>query len=459
MLKKNQTVRVEITDRNNMGCGVGRVGEQVVFVRSALDGDIVDAKIIKVTKSYCVAIIDKLIRCSEHRIKSSCGVSGRCGGCVYDDVSFEHELELKRESVRAAFRRAGMGEACIGETVSDGKAEAYRNKAQYPVAQDENGYSIGFYASKTHRVIDCGECLLQPKIFSEIVECIRGFCLEKGISAYDEESRRGLLRHIYLRIAEATGQVMVCLVINGKSMPAQDELVDVVRAAFPEVVSIYLNINEENTNVVLGQEYRLLFGSDTIEDILCGLRLRIRPSAFYQVNRGVCEMLYGIAREKAALTGDETLLDLYCGIGSIGLSMARSAGRVVGVEIVPEAVECACENAAANGIDNAEFFCGDAGDAKRILEENYGVISPDVVVLDPPRKGCDEKLISYIGELSPKRIVYISCNPDTLARDSVRLSEIGYKMGEVTPVNMFPRTAHCEAVCSFDRQPRSDINS
>ncbi len=451
MLKKNQTVRVEITDRNNMECGVGRVDEQVVFVRSALDGDIVDAKIIKVTKSYCVAIIDKLIKSSEHRIKSSCAVSGRCGGCIYGDVSFEHELELKRDSVRAAFRRAGVSDVCVGETVSDGRAEFYRNKAQYPVAQDENGYNIGFYASKTHRVVDCGECALQPKIFSEIVECIRAFCAERGISAYDEESGRGLLRHIYLRIAEATGQIMVCLVINGKSMPCEDELVRRITDSFDSVVSIYLNINEENTNVVLGQEYRLLFGSDTIEDILCGLRLRIRPSAFYQVNRGVCEMLYGIAHENAALTGDETLLDLYCGIGSIGLSMARSARRVVGIEIVPEAVDCARENAAANGIDNAEFFCGDAGDAKRILEENYGVISPDVVVLDPPRKGCDERLIGYIGELAPKKIVYISCNPDTLARDSVRLGDIGYKMGEVTPVNMFPRTSHCECVTSFER--------
>lgn len=451
MLKKNGVYRVELTDLNNLGCGVGRVDDMVVFVRGGVDGDVVDAKIIKVTKNYCVAVIEAMIEPSPHRVKSECALSGKCGGCVFSNVSYAHELELKKNTVKQAFRRAGMPDVNVLDTVSVGGEYAYRNKAQYPVAETENGYDIGFYAAKTHRVVDCRDCLLQPKIFARIIDFIRDFFLSHGISAYDELSGNGVLRHVYLREATGTSQTMVCLVLNCDGFDFEDVFVSEITKKFPEVCSIYVNVNKANTNVVLGDEYRLLWGTETIEDVLCGLRLKMRPSAFYQVNRAACEVLYKTAKEKAGLKGDECLLDLYCGIGSIGLSMADSCKNVVGIEIVADAVACARENAAANGIENARFFCGDAGDAKAILEREYGILSPDTVILDPPRKGCDERLVGYMSELAPKKIVYISCNPETLARDAVRLRDIGYETGDVTPVNMFPKTAHVECVVLFSR--------
>jgi 23S rRNA (uracil1939-C5)-methyltransferase len=312
----------------------------------------------------------------------------------------------------------------------------------------------GFFASKTHNLVKADKCALQPAIFGEIVAFVCAFCDAKGIKAYDESTGKGLLRHIYLRGSKDSAQVMLCLVLNGKGMPAEREFADKVTAQFPQIVGVVLNFNEKNTNVVLGKDYRTVWGQNYIEDELCGLTFRISPGSFYQVKREGAELLYGLAREKANLSGGEVLIDLYCGTGTIGLSMAKDAKALVGIEIVPEAVECARENAARNGIGNASFICDDAGDAQVILSACGGT-RPDVAVIDPPRKGSTEALVKCFAELGIPRVVYVSCDPDTLARDCKWFRENGYEIGEVTPVDMFPRTGHVESVVCLMRDFRN----
>lgn len=461
MIRKNDVARLNIEEINNLGCGVAHLGAedggrgQVVFVRDAVSGDEIDARIIKVNKSYVVAKIEKILTSSPLRCAPDCHAKG-CGGCVYRHVRYEHELELKRDYVQNAFRKAGLSDVTVEPVRHTGEQIGYRNKAQYPVRNGKDGMEAGFFATGTHRIVPADDCKLQPPVFAELTAFICSFCDRHGIRAYEEESRKGLLRHIYLRCGTKTGEIMVCLVLNGNKMPAEQEFANELTARFPEVVSLYINVNTENTNVVLGDRYRLLWGHESIEDELCGLRFRISPAAFYQVNRNACELLYGIAKEKAALTGKETLLDLYCGIGTIGLSMADRAREIVGIEIVESAVECAKENAERNGISHASFYCGDASDAKKLLaaaEAAHGELNPKntTVVFDPPRKGSTPELIRYVAERGFPRVVYVSCNPDTLARDCVLFKELGYEIGTVTPVDMFPRTGHVESVVSLTR--------
>ena len=450
-MNKDQIIELEITDLNNLGCGVGRHEGRVVFVKGAVRGDVVSARIIKVNKSFAVARLERIISRSPLRIsEDGCVAPLSCGGCVYRHITYEHELELKREYVENAFRKAGIFDACVLPTLSAGRVYGYRNKAQYPVVMTKNGIRTGFYASKTHTIIPSDRCAIQNDGFAPIVECICNFADRNGYSAYDEESGRGLLRHIYMRVGEKTGQIMVCLVINGSTLPNGEALVRELTEEFPSVVSIMLNINTENTNIVLGKEYKLLFGQSYIEDELCGLRFKISPESFYQVNRDGAELLYSLAADRAALTGEEVLMDLYCGTGTIGLSMAKRAKRLSGIEIVSGAVECAIENARRNGIENAEFFCDDAGDGDVILRAAGG-IRPDVVVIDPPRKGSTRELIGTLSELGVPRVVYVSCDADTLARDCVWFREQGYKIGDVQPVDMFPRTGHVESVVCLTR--------
>ncbi len=448
-MQKNDIITLTIEEINNLGYGVGHTSDgQVVFVADAVTGDVLDARIIKVTKTYLVARIEALREPSLLRAPDPCPARG-CGGCVYQSIDYAHEQELKRRYVAAAFRKAGLSEVNIEAVRSTGELTGYRNKAQYPVANGKNGMVAGFYASSTHRLIPAFDCRLQPPAFGEILRTVCAFCDQYGIKAYEEETGKGLLRHVYLRHAVRTGEIMLCLVVNGGQLPREDRLIEHLTAKHPDLKSIFLNVNTQNTNVVLGEEYRLLWGREWIEDELCGLRFHISPAAFYQVNHDACELLYGIAQQKAALTGGETVLDLYCGIGTIGLSMAARAGKVIGIEIVEEATRRATENAARNHLDNAFFYCGDASDAAHLLENAeraHGDISNAVVIMDPPRKGSTPELIDYLASRGFSRIVYISCNPDTLARDCARFCTHGYRIGPVTPVDLFPRTGHIECV-------------
>ena len=458
-MRKNDVVRLRIEEINNLGFGVGHTPDgQVVFVKDAVTEDELDARVIKVAKSYLIARIERMHVASPLRAEQNFCLARGCGGCVYQHIRYEHELALKRDYVQNAFRKAGLFDVTVEPVRTTGQLTGYRNKAQYPAANGKTGMITGFYASGTHRVVPCESCALQPPVFGQILSYVCAFCDQNGIKAYDEETHKGLLRHVYLRMGARTNEVMVCLVVNGKSLPNEAALCRGLYESFACVKSILLNTNTENTNVVLGQTYRTLWGQDWIEDILCGLSFRLSAGAFYQVNHDACELLYGIAREKAALTGKESVLDLYCGIGTIGLSMARDAERVIGIEIVEEAVERARENAVRNGIENAYFYCGDASDARRLLssaEAAHGDLSGATVIMDPPRKGSTPELIEYLAGRGFSRVVYVSCGPDTLARDCALFKSLGYEIGEVTPVDMFPRTGHVESVVCLTRSDKA----
>lgn len=451
-MKKGQIIELSVTDLNNLGYGVGRYEGVVVFVNGAVRGENVRAELIKVNKSYAVARLLEIIERSPYRIEEDkCTAPLACGGCVYRHISYEHELTLKGEYVKNAFIKAGLSDVKVLPTISTGRAYGYRNKALYPLTVSKGSVRAGFYAPKTHNVIPADRCAIQNERFAPIVEFVCRFADRQGVGVYDEQTGKGLLRHIYLRIAERTGEILVCLVVNGEELPNGKEFAAELVEKFPDVVGVMLNVNRENTNVVLGKKYISLFGRSYIEDELCALRFKISPDSFYQVNRDGAELLYGIAKDRAALTGGEILMDLYCGTGTIGLSMAGDAGRLIGIEIVSSAVECARENARANGIENAEFFADDAGSKEVILRATGGVC-PDVVVIDPPRKGSTKELIDTLAELRVGRVVYVSCDADTLARDCVWFCENGYEIGDVQPVDMFPRTGHVESVVCLTRK-------
>ena len=451
-MNKGEKIVLSITDLNNLGCGVGRSEDgRVIFVKGAVTGDEVECEIIKVAASFAVARLLRVVEPSPHRVANDpCDAPLDCGGCTYRKITYEHELDVKRRYVASAFAKVGLPDVTVLPVLSVGKTAGYRNKAQYPVGLTKNGITAGFYASKTHNIIPAEGCALQHPSFGAIVAWICRFATAHGWTAYDEKTGKGLLRHLYLRVGEKTGEVMVCLVINGKKLPDRDEFVSALTREFPAASSLLLNVNEKNTNVVLGKEFVTLHGRAWIEDELCGLRFRIAPDSFYQVNRDGAELLYSKAAEAADLRGDEVLMDLYCGTGTIGLSMADRVSRLVGVEIVPSAVACAKENAERNGVKNAEFFCADASSAETILSCAGGV-RPDVVVIDPPRKGSTEELVKCLSSLDVPKIVYVSCDPDTLARDCKWFAEEGYEIGEVQPVDMFPRTGHVESVVCLTR--------
>nr|MBQ5811677.1 23S rRNA (uracil(1939)-C(5))-methyltransferase RlmD [Clostridia bacterium] len=454
MLRKNEVFTVTVEDMNFLGFGVAKIDGFAVFISGAVCGDTAKIKIIKVAKTYAVARVEEIVSPSAHRIAENCPVSAACGGCAFRSVTYDFEKSLKENSVKMSFVKQGMRDVCVMPP-THAKLSHYRNKGQYPVRKDASGKTvIGFFAAKSHRVLDCADCELQNENFAPIIDAIRAFIDEKNISVYDEESGKGLVRHIYLRIGEKTGEIMLCLVLNGEKLPHEDEFVSRITEKFSAIKSLYINTNKKDTNVVLGDSYRLIFGAPYITDILCGVKLEITPQSFYQVNRDAAELLYKKGAELADFKGDELLLDLYCGIGSIGLSMAHKVKKLIGIEVVPSAIECAKKNAAENGIKNAAFYCGDAADAEKLLESARaaeGDFTPDVVVLDPPRKGCAEALLEYIARLGVKKIVYISCNSETLARDAKFLCESGYKMSEVYPFDLFPRTGHCECVTRFER--------
>ena len=449
-MNKNDVIVLDIIDMNNLGAGVGRVDGAVVFVQGAVTGDKVECKIIKVTKSYYVAKLLTIIELSKNRAKEVfCEAPQSCGGCVYRNLTRESELSMKRAYLEGLFKKAGLSDVNILPVMQVSERGRYRNKAQYPVRATKDGLRAGFFANKTHSIVSSAHCALEPDIFGDIVTLICLFATRNGISAYDEESGRGVLRHIYLRRGEISGEIMLCLVINADELPQSDNLVKFVKANCPDVTTLLLNVNKKNTNVILGDKYINLFGKGYIEDTLCGLNFKISPESFWQVNRAGAEALYNKARELAELKGDENLLDLYCGTGTIGLSMAKYVSSVTGVEIVEGAVKCAVENAKLNGIENADFYCADASKTESIIPSDKEY---DVVILDPPRKGTTEELISYIAKRDIKRVVYISCGPDTLARDISTFKKYGYCCSDVQPVDMFPTTGHVECVVSINKK-------
>lgn len=438
-MKKNQLFQVEITDLNNLGNGVCRIEGKAVFVPRAVDGDRLCVKIIKDTKDYAVARIEEVLSPSSHRQESGCAVSSRCGGCVYRHITYAHEAELKRSYVRSAFRKAGV-EVEVAPTLT-GAESGYRNKVQYPVGE---GMTVGFYAPRSHEIIPCNDCALQKPIFTPIIATLQDLLRKAGVKPYREEDGSGLVRHLFLR-ASQSGEMMVTLVTTSRPFPAAREIAQTLRTAHPQVVSVVRNYNDVRSNVILGDRCETLSGADVLTDTLCGLTFNLSPLSFYQVNRDMAEVLYRKAAELAELRAGDRVADLFCGAGTIGLSVAAMYPdiKLLGVEIIPEAVENAKENARQNGIGNATFVCGDANSAE--------LTGADVIFLDPPRKGCEESLVKEIAAIAPRRVVYISCNPDTLARDVARFAEVGYEPGVVYPVDLFPRTGHCEAVVRLTR--------
>lgn len=442
-MQKNEKIELSISGTTSDGYGVGRHENMAVFVPNAAEGDIINAHILKVKKNYAFAKIDEIITPSGDRQAPECAVSNKCGGCVYQHITYQKECEIKAKMVEQNMRRIGGVDLSAKPIIAAKSIEGYRNKAQYPVSENGN---VGFYAFHSHRIIENKNCLLQPPIFARICEEITDFVKQNGISIYNEQTKKGLLRHIYLRIAEATNEIMAVLVINGDSLTNHQQLVKKL-TEFQEIKSIQLNINKKDTNVILGERCICLYGKEYITDVLCGVKVNISPLSFYQVNRTMAETLYEKATEYAEPSG-KNILDLYCGAGTIGLSMASKAKSIIGVEIIPEAVADAKLNAKQNGIQNAEFICGDAAAAAKELVRRK--IKTNVVILDPPRKGCDSELLNTVAkDFAPERIVYVSCDSATLARDTAILINLGYILVEYTPVDLFPRTAHIETVAKF----------
>lgn len=454
-MKKNDLYQAEITGMTSEGAGVCHVDEMAVFVPGTAVGDRITVRIVKVMKRFAFGRLEELHTPGPGRVAMDCPVARPCGGCVYRHVDYATELKYKQQKVEDAIRRiAGLPDLPIRPILGAQNPDRYRNKALFPVGRDDEGHAaVGFFARNSHRIVPCTACLLQPEAFDRLATAFCRFIDETGESIYDEASHTGLIRHLYLRRADSTREIMVCAVLNGKGLRHESQLVEAMRAASDEVVSVIVNSNTEKTNVVLGPRCRTLWGKDTLTDTLCGLQFEISPLSFYQVNRTQAQRLYEQAAAYAALTGKETLLDLYCGAGTIGLSMASKARRLIGVEIVPEAIENAKANARRNGVENAEFLAADAAQAAERLAARGE--KPDVIVVDPPRKGCEESLLHTIAEMAPERLVYVSCDPATLARDLARLDQLGYQAQELTPVDLFPRTSHCECVVLLTKRNAS----
>lgn len=448
-MEKNDVIELKITGLTNEGSGVGRHEGMAVFVPMTAVGDVILCHIVKVLKSYAYGRVEQLLTPSPDRVKNDCPVYGKCGGCSFRHISYEAELRAKEGFVRDAFARIGGIDAEFMPIRGSESAEGYRNKLQMPVAKSDIGeVYCGFFSERSHRVTPVKKCLLQPDIFAEITDYVMYQVRKLRISVYNEAKHEGVLRHIFLRKGHYSGEICLCLVARRKT-PELQKLAKETMRSFPQIKGAVLNINKEKTNVILGRDEITLFGEPVITDTMCGNEISISPMSFYQVNTPAAEAIYRQAAEFAEPAG-KTLLDLYCGAGTIGLSMAREAKRVIGAEIVGAAVENACSNAKRNGIDNAEFICADAGQAAKKLAESGE--KPDVIILDPPRKGCDEVTLSACVEMAPDRIVMISCNAATAARDCKWLSEHGYKAKKVRAFDLFPRTTHVECVVLISKE-------
>lgn len=439
-LAKNQEHTVTIEGYGEGGMGVARIDGRVVFVHGALRGEKCRVLILKTLKSVAFAKVLEVLEPSSERIESDCPYFPRCGGCTYRHIRYEEELRLKRQRVQDNLSRIGGSDVTVEEILGAQDTLRYRNKAQYPVSKDG---AVGFYRARTHEVIECEHCLLVRPEADAAAEALREYMQSCRVAGYDEKTGRGLIRHLYVR-SNAAGESLICVLVNGDKLPKEDRLVALLRDACPKCTGIVLGTNTKKGNVILGNRYRTLWGSDRLEDTLCGKTFRLSVPSFYQVNRVQAERLYAKAIEFADLTGQETVLDLYCGAGTITLALSDHAKKVLGAEIVPEAIDDARENAARNGVKNAEFFCGDASDvAKKLAREN---LRPDVITVDPPRKGLAADVVESIAAMQPQRVVYVSCDSATMARDVKRLADLGYTARRACAVDMFPRADHVETV-------------
>ena len=451
---KGQILEVDIVGYTSEGQGVARVEGLAVFVAGAMEGERVKIRIAHLGHTAAYGDILEILSPSPHRVKPECPYFADCGGCVFWHMDYEEELRAKAQRVTDAMNRIGGLELETVAITGSPATAHYRNKAQYPVGLVKGKAEAGFFRPRTHQVVPIRQCRIQGKEADAARETVVRWMQKNGVSVYDEKTRKGLVRHIYVRTAMATGQVLVCLVINGDGIPKETELVENLVESVNKFSTLCLSIHKKPGNAVLGDKFISLYGPGYIEDILCGLRFRLSPRSFYQVNRDGAEVLYGKALDFAGLTGKETVLDLYCGTGTITLALANRAGRVIGVEIIEAAIADAKDNAKRNNIENAEFFCADAAKAAKKFAEDG--IRPDVIVVDPPRKGLDETVIDSMVQMAPDRIVYVSCDPATLARDLKRLGEQGYKTEKVEAMDMFPRCAHVETVVCLSRKNSND---
>lgn len=453
-LAKNDIITLEITALTNEGSGVGHYKEDssdgrgmAVFVPMTAVGDVISCRVVKVLRSYAYGRVEGILTASPDRAEDGCPVYAKCGGCCFRHISYEAELRAKQGFVQDAFMRLGGLSSEFLPIQGSESPEGYRNKLQMPVSKQDGRTVCGFYSERSHRVVPVEKCALQPELFAEITRFVTEQADRLRISVYNEEKHEGVLRHIYLRRGHYSGEVCLCLVARRK-VPEFERLAKAAAERFPEITGVVLNINRDRTNVILGEEEQVIFGRAEIKDTMCGVNVEISPKSFYQVNTPAAEALYRQAAEFAQPEG-KLLLDLYCGAGTIGLSMAGKARRLIGAEIVPQAVENARENAERNSVKNAEFICADAGQAAQQLERSGE--RPDVIILDPPRKGCSEDTLTACAGMQPERIVMISCNAATAARDCKRLAELGYTAAVVRPFDLFPRTSHVECVVLINK--------
>ena len=447
--RKNTVHTLDITGYTAEGMGVARLEGRVVFVPHTIRGEQWRVRLEKVNKKVAWGRGVELLVPSPERREPDCPLMGRCGGCQFRHMTYTQELEAKRQRVADALERVGGVHLDLPPVLGAEEPLRYRNKVQFPVAEEKRGLAIGYYRPRSHDVLDAEDCLLQPEAVTALRRAFKGWMEEYHVPAYREEDGSGLVRHLYVR-TNSRGESLCCVVVNGEGVPFGGELVEVLQKAHDGLAGVVLNFNTRDTNVILGSEYRTLWGRDWLEEELCGLTFRLSVPSFFQINRAQTERLYGVALDFAGLTGTERVLDLYCGIGTISLALAKRAGSVIGAEIVPQAIGDAKENARRNGIQNAEFFCGDAGAVAQKLSAEG--LRPQVITVDPPRKGLGPEVPAILASMAPERIVYVSCDPATLARDVKRLEELGYRAVRAQAVDLFPRTAHVETVVLLSRE-------
>ncbi len=453
MLTKNQIIEAEVIEITGEGNGVCRHEGEAVFVPYAAPGDRLRVRIVKAAKRYAYGRIEEILTPSPHRIAQSCPVYGKCGGCCFRHISYAAELSAKEQAVAQNLRRLGGIDAGVSPIIPSPLVDGYRNKGQFPCTAKGGAVAAGLYRRGSHDVVECSDCALQPPLYKEVIDAVIAFARQHNISAYDEANGRGILRHIYIRDANVTGEIMVCLVINTRSFPHADKLVAAL-AQFPAIKSIMLNVNTKDTNVILGDKFELLHGREYITDILCGNEITISPAAFYQVNRAATELLYAEVARAAAIEPSHIVADIYCGAGTIGLSVARHAKELIGIEINKDATADAVANASRNGITNARFINADATAAAKELAAAGTRI--DVAIIDPPRSGCTPELIAAVRKMNARRVVMVSCHSATLARDLAAFADCGYSVTAVQPVDMFPRTGHVETVVCLESKMGGD---
>ena len=445
-LREGKVYTGTVEGYSSEGLGIVKLDGAVVFVPRSVRGEEIDLKITKVMKTAAAGEIVKIRKASPERANPECPHFGKCGGCDFQHLSYTEELWAKRQRVQDALTRLGGTDLKVEEILGAKDPMHYRNKSQYPVGADG---AIGFFQARSHKVVPIDRCLIQSEISDKTAKAVGAWMKRYKIAPYNEQTGKGLVRHVYVRVNKK-GESLCCVVLNGKQAPREPELAAYIQSAAPKTVGVVINVNTRRGNVILGDQYRTIWGENYLMDTLCGLTFKLSVPSFYQVNRAQAEVLYGKALEFAGLTGEETVLDLYCGTGTITLCMASKAKKVIGAEIVAPAIADAKQNAERNKIENAEFFCGDAADIAAKLESEG--LRPDVITVDPPRKGLSPEVISSVAGMDPKRVVYVSCDPATLGRDIKIFAGFGYKAVRAVAVDMFPATCHVETVCLLTKE-------